>query len=287
MGKDRFALETFIRTLDSHQERAAWVQSAHFSLHEDESRMWSDITNLCATLHSIHTVDLRIAAPHSDEPRRECDPCFSKYICEWAHLNALREVHVEDPRILVRDILSFRCLPKLNRLTVWNFTGFLQFVSYGCAEHVQLLRIKSNLTKLEFRKADGMPERQTIEIMLKQHQILEEFTWELRTSCKIGVWSPSEVNMVLVPLRSTLIKLEMSMTGSSPSCYSSFGPAQMDFANFSSLKFLKIHDQMMFARGQLGRVPVNAYCNAYKRLPTSLVEFEVIIRDIPKLVCRS
>jgi hypothetical protein len=64
MGKDRFALETFIQTLDTHQERAAWVQSAHFSLHEDETRMWSEITNLCSTLHSVHIVVLRIAAPH-------------------------------------------------------------------------------------------------------------------------------------------------------------------------------------------------------------------------------
>jgi hypothetical protein len=278
LGQDRFAVDAFIRTLDTQQERAAWVQSAHLSWHEDETRMWSDITNLCSTLHSIHTLDLRIVVPESDSARRPWvgrparDRCFAQFLRKWAHLNALRKVHVEDPRITIEDILSFAYLPKLDRLTVWGFGRLVYNLE-------PFLHTQSNLTKLEFRKVGQMPSPGVMELLLQNYPRLEELTWELRNNWHYG-WQPSSVNEALRPLHSNLVKLEISNSTTDTGEFYYLGNSQMDFSKFTSLKFIKVYDRMMFARREDEDVPLDCYRNCYKRLPVSLVEFEVIIYEL-------
>jgi hypothetical protein len=54
------AFKSFIRTINTYPERAAWVQSAPFSWHELSTKTWRTIFRLCSRLSSLHTLKLRV-----------------------------------------------------------------------------------------------------------------------------------------------------------------------------------------------------------------------------------
>jgi hypothetical protein len=120
-----------------------------------------------------------------------------------------------------------------------------------------------------------MPDRRPIEYILKQYPRLEELTWELHSLYDFR-WSPSNVNAALLPLHSVLVKLEMSMTIERGYVFDNGGNGQMDFSNFTSLKFVKVHDRIIFARRPWNDDLPDRYRYCHKILPASLVEFEVI-----------
>jgi hypothetical protein len=119
-----------------------------------------------------------------------------------------------------------------------------------------------------------MPDRPSIKFMLSKYPRLEELTWELQSEIDL-TWQPSNVNKAFRPLHSNLVKLEMSISMTGASEFYNRGGGQMDFSNFTSLKFLKIYNRIIFAHKDWEDPPPDCYRNCYERLPASLVEFEV------------
>jgi hypothetical protein len=130
-----------------------------------------------------------------------------------------------------------------------------------------------------------MPIRRVMGLILKQYPRLEELTWELRNDGDY-TWRPSDVNEAFRPLHSHLVKLEMSILTTDASEFNNCGDGQMDFSNLTSLKSIKIYDRVMFARKEYENAPLDCYRNCHKRLPISLVKFEVRLQ-IREMICIS
>jgi hypothetical protein len=113
------AFKSFIRTINTYPERAAWVQSASFSWNELSTKTWRTIFRLCSRLSSLHTLKLRVLCENEPFPHREfVEPCSSTEICfsKLVHNLSklpLQDVTVEYARITSWDIESFYALPKL------------------------------------------------------------------------------------------------------------------------------------------------------------------------------
>jgi hypothetical protein len=132
----------------------------------------------------------------------------------------------------------------------------------------------SRIEVLEFKECSP-PMGPLVKVMLGGHHRLRKFTWGIDSRRITSQLSPAAITDALEPLKSTVEELHLSISPGSWT-YAGNDGTQMDFASFSRLKVLKIHDSLLFAFDpilQLSGWTGSGHCfdvNLYQRLPPFL-----------------
>lgn len=254
----------------SDPEHSVWVRDALVKWHQHEVEMSGQMFSTLAKFPALRNLKLEgVAGAGTHQPRlgeRTYRPFPNRGLDDFLdgcfEMKALRTVAIRYTELTVQELCKLYTIPHLAHLKVENLDLRVSSLPAGSSAS----RDPSTITRLEFWRLQGSDRRPEMEYILSGHPDLKELVLDIRTSSPAPALSVQNFGT----LKTSLAKLRLSVSGS-PKLERGI---ETDFATFTVLKELDVHDRLVFGQRLSDGRDLDR-CSIVERLPTSLRSLRV------------
>lgn len=187
---------------------------------------------------------------------------FDSFLSHCSEMKALRAVAIKYTELTTQELRKLYNIPHLAHLKVEN----LDLKISSLPDESLMSRTPSTISRLEFWRLWGSDSGSQMEYILSGHPNLKELVLDIQTSAS----APALSIPAFDALQTSLVKLRLSVSGS-PKLERGI---ETDFATFTALKELDVHDRLVFGQRLTDGRDLDR-CSIVGRLPTPLESLRV------------
>ncbi len=250
----KWSFETLLQHFDHYPDRLQWVRVASISWWRGNPAPAAKLLNLISKFSSMRTIRMRACGGGFNDP-------FPPFLDNCQNYPSLRYFEIDNPLLEPEHVMKLYGIPNLDCLVLWNFQ-IPDDSTFTPQRHYAL----STLTRLEVLRTNEFPIGNCVNSLFESTPKLKTLVWTLQAHRFTKQFSPAKLSSAFAPLKASLVELHLSLENSE----GFRNDHQMDFSDFTSLKFLEVDERVTLAGNVPATYPHHKRIDLPSRLPSSL-----------------